>query len=175
VSQLWVPPKVAQSLKDSTQEHNADIRAMMSFQDPVCAQWSAELQKIDPYLRLARAKENASAPGVIPGFYHFVRLNPGAPVTVMPLHVDGEFAEPTSRMLDTLRQSDLQSTRVRVDRELAERREEEAKERQKARDAEDRQAEMYDRFKAVTQTSVSMNRDQPWSQNVDGRKGVKKS
>jgi hypothetical protein len=38
----------------------------------------------------------------------------------------------------------------------------------------DRQANMLDHWKSVTQASVSMNRDSPWHQNVAGRRGAKK-
>jgi transcription elongation GreA/GreB family factor len=43
-------------------------------------------------------------------------------------------------------------------------------ERQKVRDREERLEEMRDRLNAATRTSVSMNRDQPWTQNSSGRR-----
>jgi hypothetical protein len=43
-------------------------------------------------------------------------------------------------------------------------------ERQKERDREERHEEMRDRLNAASRTTVSMNRDSPWSQNVSGRR-----
>src|SRR5438105_925825 len=79
-------------------EHRAALDALLDFDDPVCRQWQPELRKLDPQLRLARARPLAHKPGfpVIPGFYHWVRENETAPATVTPITApDGKsFAEP---------------------------------------------------------------------------------
>jgi hypothetical protein len=164
--EVWLPPRVSRELRGSMQARNAELREMFWWQTPVCQEWSRELQKIDPYLRLAHAKPDAQAPGVMPGFYHLVRLNPSAPLTAMPLHHEGRFVEPSSGMLDRLRESDLQNAQVVREQARRQVEAERAREREKAREDEERKEEIRDRLRAAQETSVSMNEDTPWSQNA---------
>jgi hypothetical protein len=171
---LWVPPKVARDLREETLEHNASTLNMFDMFGPHYDKWNRELKKLDPFLRLGKAKEKASAVGVVPGYYHLIRINPGAPLWTMPLHdSQGRFVEPTSRMLDQLRENDMQNMRVVRDRRKAIEDKERAgeKAKQDRRDYLNEKAEEH--YAARFKTRVSMNRDTPWSQNVAGRKGVK--
>jgi hypothetical protein len=109
---------------------------------------------------------------VIPGYFHLLRLNPNAPFTVTPITgPNGEFVHPTSRMLDRLRESDLQhraaveARKARMDRELA------AEERDKARFRDDRREELFDRLASARETRISFDTDHAWTQNVNGRRG----
>lgn len=173
MTDLWLPPRVSKEYRESTQRLHADLREQFWFRGPVAAAWNPELQKLDPYLRLGQAKEGASHAGVIPGYWHLLRLNPSAPWSVMPLQgPQGEFVEPTSRMLETLRANDLQNARVVADRERADRLAELAREREQQNAHEERVGEMSERWRAVTETSVSMSDAAPWTQNTKGRRAA---
>ena len=169
MTEIWVPPDVSRELRDGTREHNASLGNMFRFTDPVCAAWNPVLFEIDPLLKLGKALDGAFAPGVLPGFYHLVRMIPDAPWWVQPLTgPSGEFAEPTSAMLDMLRANDLQNARARMDRELAQERARREQEAQVERDREERHQEIEERVAALTRTQVSMNPDAPWGQNARG-------
>jgi hypothetical protein len=172
MSKLWIPPSVSDEYRDSTRQFNAELSEMLHFTNAVCAQWNPELEKIDPLLKLAKAKENVVSPVVRAGFYHLVRMNTDCPWTAEPLAhpVDGSFVEPTIAMLDMLRANDLQNARVTMDRKLAEERDRREKQSAKDREREDRQQEIVEKWLAVSRAQVSMSSDQPWSQNVAGRR-----
>ena len=170
MSKLWVPPKVSRELEDSTARFNAEAKDQFRFNESVCQTWNPELQKIDPYLRLARAKEHAHFPGVLPNYYHMVRLNPVGPIWFQPLTGPNmSFVEPTLRMLDTLRGSDLQNPRAVRDRKMQQDMAEKARKTREERETEERQEEMLERWRSATQTRVSMTDARPWTQNVSGR------
>lgn len=156
MAELWIPPR----LRAGTDEYRKELRDAMSFQNTVCAAWNPELQKIDPYLRLAKAHDNAHCMGVRPGYYHLVRLNPDAPPWVQPLSTtDGRFIEPTSQMLDDLRASDMQNARAMADRAARELRDEQSRERDQARRDEERMDDMLDRFDHLENPRIVVSRD----------------
>lgn len=174
MSHLWVPPRVSRELEEGRKQHEADLAAMFVFDGHILSKWNKELRKIDPLLRLGRARDKAHAPGVVPGFYHLVRFNPGAPPWVQALHNNGQFVEPSSRMLEMLKASDLQNARAVYDRKRADEEAARAEEKAKQVDHEERVDDAVELVKANTQVRISMNKDTPWSQNVAGRRGVKK-
>jgi hypothetical protein len=174
VSKLWTPPTVSRELRESTAEHNVATLGMFDFNYGVFDKWNKELKKIDPLLRLGKAKDGAFALGVIPGYYHILRIPESNrdPLWVVPLH-DGNlgFVEPTSAMLDMLRASDMQNPRVmrehkRVQEELA------AKEEKQRQEDSDRRKDMaYELWKANTQVRIPFHNDARWSQTVKGQRG----
>jgi hypothetical protein len=123
------------------------------------------------------------AQGARPGFWHLIWPSyHGGPLNVQPLTVedgrprvggDGERAEPGSWLFDWLARADMWNERAqREQRRIAERARESADRRLEAeRRAFDE--ECLERYKAVSQASVSMNTDVPWSQNVAGRRGAR--
>lgn len=173
---LWTPstarraaPKVAQPTIDRTRAWEQNVLGQMHATGGVMDHWNPELQKIDRNLFLMQASEHADVAGVIPGFYHLIRLRDSAENTFMmvqPLRgPNDEFVEPSSAMLDALRACDLQNDRVLADIRKQNARTTASAERAKANDDEDRLAEGMERFKAVTRTQVLMSPDVPWSQN----------
>ena len=167
---MWVPPRVAQELREQTQAHNTAVQGMFDFD--IAAEWNQELRKIDPLLRIAKAKERAHAPGVVPGYYHLVRINPGAPLWVQPLHdQNGQYVEPSSAMLNWLRGADLQNPVAVRDRQKLDKAAEKAAERTAALEHEQRVDTMMDRWKAASQVRIPFNTDSRWSQNVAGLRG----
>lgn len=171
MTRLWTPPRVSRELQAGTDQYRADLRQHLSFQNVVSAAWNPELQKIDPYLRLAKAHDAADLPGVRPGFYHLVRLNPNAPPWVNPLTgPDGGFVEPSSQMLDALRASDLQNAKANRERDRRRREAEEAAQRAKQNEHASRMEDLAERWKARTETSISMNRSAAWTQTAGARR-----
>lgn len=157
--------------------YRAKLEALFDFDDPTCNDWNGELRKLDPLLRMGRAKPMAYEPGfsVRPGLFHIVRENESAPPTVQPITgPDGEsFSEPSSQVLESLRRNDLQNPRVYgaliAQHELRER----AEEQQLVADRDERQTEMLEHWAAVSRTQVSMNTDTPWAQNHAGYSKVR--
>lgn len=172
MSNLWVPPKVAQHLVEERQAHNAATLQMFDFD--VATEWNQELRKMDPLLRLGKAKERANAPGVMPGYFHLIRMNPGAPIWVQPLHDGtGGYVEPTSMMLDWLRRADLQNPQARRERHRLDAAAEKAAQRTASLEHEQRVDHMMDHWRANTQVRIPFKSDTRWSQNVAGKRGRK--
>lgn len=171
---LWVPPSVSRELREGTQEHNEATLSMFYMDQGVCAKWnkdSSPLRKFDPLMRVGKAKPNADATLVTPGYYHLIRINPGAPLTAMPLHVKGEFVEPGEWMIDVLRQMDLQNPQVTRAREEEKRRAEAAKEREKQNDRERRDEILMEKWRAHDRPKFNFDPDVKWSNSTDGKRG----
>lgn len=174
MSQLWTPPHVRRDLMDSTNEHVAALRDA-ALRDATCDFWDRELKKLDSALYMVKAHDDAEVPGLKPGFWHVIRDCSPAPPAILPIvGDDGEYVEPTSRLLDVLRAGDLQSRRAMEDRAKIDEARARSREREEQSAHEDRVTEMIDRVKSLTQTRVSMT-DVPWTQNVQGRRGAKKT
>lgn len=170
---VWLPPRISRELAAVTQAHRAEV-VQAARRDALCDYWDRELQKIDPALTIFQAKEDATVPGLKPGYWHICRDNPGAPPSLLPLvGDDGEFVEPTSKMLEVLRAGDLQNRRAMEDRARRDEEAERRRERERQDAHEERVSEMLDRLASATQTRVSMTDAAPWSQNVQGRRGAK--
>jgi hypothetical protein len=174
---VWLPPTVSRELLDEREQYRAEletqaVRAKMLEVKSILDQFNYELQRIDPKLEMVRAPGRVSIDsGLKPNYYAVIRWNDGAPPSVIVIQgPNGEFVEPDSGVFEMLRRNDLWDP---GNRRLVEQRRElarQAGERQKIRDREERREEMRDRLNAATRTSVSMNRDQPWTQNASGRR-----
>jgi hypothetical protein len=141
----------------------------------VLEEWERELKALDPYLHLIRAKENAITPGLKPGYWHVMRIDPlGGPPTLIVLEgPDGEFREPGAWVYDKLRSMDMWNDRAMREQKRLAKQMEDAQQKRKEREDQDRQEEIMERWKAATQVRVSMSRDNPWSQNAAGRRGAR--
>lgn len=167
---LWLPPGPEQRLLE---ERLADTarRLEMVEMDPLCVRLTVEFKQFDEWVSIVKAKDHAAAPGIRPGFYHVMRFNQNAPLSFLPIEApDGGFMVPDSGVLERLRRTDMWNERVVRDRRRALEMEEQAKRADEARDAEERREELTDRWNAASRTHVSMSTDQPWSQNVAGRR-----
>lgn len=176
---MWLPPQVSAELVEGRRQFRADleqrmVRDAMLRVKSVLDEFNYELKRIDPKLEMVRASENTHGTPLKPGYYHVIRWNDGAPPSVMTVEgPDGEFVEPTSRVFEKLAREDLwDPANMRLLRQR-QRLADEAAERLKLREREDRQQEMFERYQAGTRTFVSLDRSQPWSQNVAGRRGAK--
>lgn len=167
---VWVPPKVSAEMMAERQRFNAEMQeqAVVNRLVGEMERFNYELRQIDERLELVFIPSHADpgATGCRPGYFHVVRRNDNAPWSIMVVEGDnGEPVEPTSRLFEKLRESDLWNPNVMRRVREKERRAEEAAEREKIREREARQGEIQERWDAVTRTQVSMNRDTPWTQN----------
>lgn len=168
---LWVPPTVSRELQDRTRAFDAEMRMGVDA-GFLIEEWNRDLKQIDGCLEMIRAKPNAADP-LIPGFYHVIRVNPGAPPSVIPItDENGGFTEPTSRVFDLLRSQDMWSDDVMRDQRKRKNLAKTAGDKLRAEERRMRQEEILDRWKSATETSVSMNRSVPWTQNVSGKRAA---
>jgi hypothetical protein len=174
-SSLWVPPQVDRQLAENTRQHNLATLAMFELNYGIAGKWNKEkspLRKLDPFLRVGRAKEKADGLGVIPGFYHLLRINPSAPIWVMPLHDgNGGFVEPSDAMLDMLRRADMQNEQVMRDEDKRQEREAKSVERAEALAKEQRVDHMMDNWRALDRPKVLFSDDVKWSNKPAGKRG----
>jgi hypothetical protein len=184
MSSLLLPGDVAREIQKKKWAelrafHRAQLDQLFDFDDPVTREWNPELQRLDPLLRLGRARPKADPAStglpVRPGFYHWIRENDTAAPTMTAITgPDGEgFAYPSSGVLEDLRRSDLQNPaifRALLARQAARERDEE---QAKLDERKDRRQEFSERWKAVSRTQVSMNTDTPWAQNAAGYQKVR--
>lgn len=167
---LWVPPSVTRKLREETAEYNEATLAMFELQYGILDKWNRELKKFDPLMRLGKAHDNAEGVGVIPGYYHLIRINPGQPIWAIPIHDNGKFAEPTNAMLDMLRNSDMQNPQVLRDKERMAKQEAESKKREKLRKREEREDAMMEAWSSIYQPKVAFG-EKGWTNSTAGKRG----
>ena len=161
--------------KDVVAQDKADIRLAAALRGQL-DWWTRELKQIDENLEMLWFDEGVEIVGVVPCRYHVVRWSndPTVPPNIMPITgPDGEFVEPNSAVFERLRAGDMWNDRALMDREKRRQDAQLGLERQREREAEDRQQEILERWVAATRTSVSMNPDAPWSQNASGARAAK--
>ena len=174
MSSVWIPPSRDRNL-DRRNQFAAQLQSMVGGVKETLDHFTDLLKQKDPYLEMVFFPPTAKAPGVVPGRFHIMRHNPGAPPSLFPLLAEnGGFRMPASGDVERMDELDLQNPRVRHAREKAERELEIAEQRQKQREDEQRWEELCDRYNANFRTSISMNRSTPWSQNAAGRRGRKR-
>lgn len=187
---LFLPPRVSRELAEESRRREAEAAKAMLGDDRLewKREFDAQLERVVHGMRLAFCPDpaplDAVAQGAYPGRWHLVwpGFN-GGPLVLQPLVIDtrsgrpmiggdGPFVEPGSWVFDALAEQDLWSERVQRDRRRIRREAEEAKRRREEQERADRDQDVLERWKAVSATSVSMNRSTPWSQNVAGKRGV---
>jgi hypothetical protein len=178
MTDLWLPPtarkepKVADHLVEGRKDFTAQLLELVYLEGGILDEWNPELKKIDPLLRLGQAVEEVPAGfPLIPGYFHLLRFNMNAPPTVTPITGPNDsFAYPTSRMLDRLRESDLQNRAAVEARRVEMENRVRAEEREKTRFRDARREELFDRLASARETRISFDRDHAWTQNVNGRR-----
>lgn len=172
---LFIPPAAAKELQEESRKHKAEVMDSLET-DATIERFDRELKAIDHRLHLVKARDWVKAGTALrPGFWHVVRDNESAPPSVITIEdKDGEYVYPNSSIFDLLRKNDLWNRDVRRDRKRKEAELEERERKMKQAERKERQEEIYERYKAGTQTRISMNRDQPWTQSVKGTRGKKR-
>lgn len=179
---MWVPPSVSPELVEQRKQYTAmldetAVRDKMMHVKGLLDEATYRLRSEfnDPLLEVVRAPERVPV-GIAmkPNYYVVIRWNEGAPPTIINIEgPDGEFVNLDGNIeaaVAMMHRNDLRDPENRRRLEQAQERVEREAELQKERDREERLEEMRDRINAATRTSVSMNRDQPWSQNSNGRR-----
>lgn len=175
VTGLYVPSSAVREQVEHSQQFTAEVLQMVQRFHGTLKHWTEVYRRElgDERLEIIFVPPTADADtGVTPGRYHWLRYNePPAPPTVEAIEgKHGEFVEPGYWHIEQLRGSDLQNPHVlRAQREARAKKESE-KERARQRETEERQEHLRDAYNARFRTSVSMNRDTPWSQNAKGRR-----
>ena len=175
---LWLPPtarrepKVAENLVENRKDYTAQLRELLYLEGGVLDEWNRELAKMDRFLQLAQAMEDIPAGfPLVPGYFHLVRWNVNAPPSCTAIHgPDGEFAYPTSRMLERLRESDLQNRAAVEARRVEVENTARAEEREKTRQREDRREELFGRLRSAREVQISFDPGHAWTQNTAGRR-----
>src|SRR3954465_12073717 len=148
MSKIWVPQQSNRRLLEERRQFAAELAQMM-YVKGVMDEFNKELREIDPYLELVQAKEKVLAGNPLkPGYWHIVRHNPGAPPTVMTIEGEnGEYIEPSAEIFRKLKEdNDMWNPATAHRRRKREAQLEEAKERRKVREREDRQQELSERW-----------------------------
>jgi hypothetical protein len=164
---LYLPPRLA---AEERERFIADVLERCA-DDPVATDFTRALRRVDERLMMVRARDTIE--GGTPlraGFYHVLRFNEGAPLSVFALHDNGRYIEPNSKVFERLAAGNLHDPRVFRALKDIPRLAQAEEDRQKARERSDRRDELRDRVNAATRTYISFNDDTPWSQNVQGRK-----
>jgi hypothetical protein len=177
MSRIFVPPRVARELAQESRQWAADLDKVCHT-DKVCDEWTRELRGLDRRLRMVRAPDKpVLGLPLYPGCYHVIRDNDfGAPPSVVTAvrGPDGGFMEPPGKLLDALKEMDLQNPRVVAAMRARVAATEAAVEREKQQRHDEKVDEVMERWQAGTRTQVSMNPDTPWSQNAAGLRQVRK-
>lgn len=100
--QVLLPAWVAENAQREQMAETVDsrMRGVVGF--------AKLLKAYDENLSLVLVKENADAPGLVPGCLHIKRVNPGSIDYYMPLTTkDGHYRDPVSTDIDRLSRRDL--------------------------------------------------------------------
>lgn len=171
--ELFLPQSFVNGLAEEYRRgFEADVLASVTVEDPVCDDFTRRLQRVDPDLFMVRARAHVR-PGtpLWPGHYHVLKRNLGAPMSVFHVH-DGHdgFVVPTERVFEMLAAGDLRDPRTLRQWAEDQRRAEQAVERDRVLETEDRRTELRERVNAAVRTQVSLDRSIPWTQNASGRR-----
>lgn len=161
-------------IKQMRQEFAEAVLRNVTIEDPRARECTAALQRLDPRLFMVKAHDRIEAgTPVVAGFYHLLARNDDAPLSVIPIHADGEYVEPNSRVFERLAAGDLSNPDVFRAVSNIERDAIKAADRERELNNEQRQYEVRAAVNAATRASVSMNRDYPWAQDQAGRRAIR--
>jgi hypothetical protein len=163
MSTLLLPPDVVREQM---------IDAQMAETLAHVEEFNKALREIDPYLELVWVGEKADFPGLIPGRWHVVRRNPGAPDDYKPIvGPDDEYMDPHSGVFEQLARDDMWRGDAKERRYKLRCQEQAARQRQRDREAEDRRLEFAERLKALTNPGVSFAEAGKWKYRAAARRG----
>ena len=107
--------------------------------------WNKELRQIDERLQMVWFDEGVNILGVVPCRYHILRRNePPTPWSIIPIQdAEGNYVEPDSGVFSMLLRDDMWSESAQREKRRHERLAQAAKDREKQREREDRQARSW--------------------------------
>jgi len=154
---MWLPPSARE--REAMDIHKRQI-AEGAIRDATAEYWTRELRKIDPNLALIKANENAQAVGLKPGYWHVMRAVDNDVTTLLPVvGDDGEYVEPTGRLLEMVKAGDLQNEQAMRARQEFDRRRAAERERDRLREREERKEEMAERLSSMQNVSVGWRKE----------------
>jgi hypothetical protein len=117
--------------------------------------FNRELYKIDHYLKVMLAKPHTTVEGLKPGYYHLIRMRPGHLAYIKPVEgPNGEWRDLDSSIFDLVAMDDLWNDRTQRELRQRQRRADEARKRQRDREAMDRAREFDERWKHANNVSI---------------------
>jgi hypothetical protein len=151
---LWMPPR----FRDEVERDRQKIIEQVFEVEAVCGYFTKELRQIDPYLRMIRAKDNASPSGPLKaGYYHVIREAPSMPVYVTPCEwANGDYREPGAWVFEHIQMEDLWNDRAMKAKKKRNIELEAARKREKDREALDRAREYDTRLAHATNARISV-------------------
>lgn len=154
---MWVPPRVSAEQASERAAYQAELAEQAARIHSRLDHFNKALKRLDEYLELVWALENATALGLVPGRFHVLRHNPGAPPDLFPVQTpDGGFKEPDSTLFDDLAKSDLWSNRSLKAKQKRELEAQRAKERAREREQQERLDELAERWGAANRVQVQI-------------------
>jgi hypothetical protein len=122
--------------------------------------FNRELYKIDHYLKVMLAKPQTTVEGLKPGYYHLIRMRPGHLAYIKPVEgPNGEWRDLDSSIFDLVAMDDLWNDRTQRELRQRQRRADEARKRQRDREAMDRAREFDERLKSRDNVSIRVSRN----------------
>ena len=152
MSQLYLPP----SARHEIELDRAEIAAQYVQVKGTLDHFNRELRQIDSRLKMVVANDRVAEDSPLKaGYYHILLEAPGHPTTILPLEYDnGEYREPGSWIFPYLQEQDMWNDRARHAGRERQRKLNEARDRQSAREAADRAQEFNERWKSANSLSI---------------------
>ena len=168
MSELLLPPHIVHQRR---REFEARILRCVTIEDARAREFTHKLQLISPDMFMVRACDTVDADLPLrPGFYHILIRNQDAPMSVMCVHENDQYAEPDSRVFDALARGNLRERRVRERLEEQEHERFASEEKRLAEANENRKERLKEIVDSATRAQISMDRTLPWTQNSQGRR-----
>ena len=161
---LWLPdtarPATPAAPIDEVEYDTQTILEQLTDVSERLEYYNREARKIDEHLRIVLAKPGADLSlGLKPNYYHIVRIRPGHMAYVKPIeNPDGTWRDLDSYVFTLIGEDDLWNDRLQREKRQKARRAEEARLRQKDREARERVEHFNERLKSATSTSISVPR-----------------
>lgn len=151
-TELWLPSEV--------RRENAELQEQLDTEVEALAYWTKALQQIDPYLSVVMAKMTVTVDGMKPGYYHIIRqTGPNSPVYIKPVeNPDGTWRDLDSRVIEQAQEDDLWNDRTQRERRKIREQAEAARQRQMAREKQDRIDELNRRWHSANSVSIAIPR-----------------
>jgi hypothetical protein len=158
VSTLYLPASARRN-EDAVAQEQAQLQQQVEATAAQLNHFNRLLAQIDDHLQVVLAKPNTTVEGLKGGYYHLVRANPGHPAYIKPYeHDDGTWRDLDSGILDAAVEDDLWNDRVMSERKRLRKLAEQAKDRQRQHEHEDRAREIDARIKSLNSTQILVPR-----------------
>lgn len=165
---MYLPPHV---VAEQRKQYHAQILRNVTVEDERALEFTHKLQQIRPDMFMVKAHDTIWDPVPLkPGYYHILVRNEDAPMSVIAITDNGEYAEPDSRVFTQLGLMNMGEQRVR-DRLRKQGEEEQAEIEKERKEGEERRLNVArEVVLSATRAQISMDRTIPWTQSSTGRR-----